>query len=142
MANNDRLLSPPDGFSEIPGPSPFSELIGPIYQKDSDPYRCRAIRLQPKHGNNAGIVHGGMLMALADTVMGSAARGETGVPSVTVRMTTDFAGPGRVGDWLVGTGTVSRETRTLTFVTAELRAKHRLVMTASGVFRKIERHSS
>ena len=142
MTIEDKLFAAPEGFSEIPGPSQYSVLIGPIYQKDSDPYRCRAIRLQPKHANNAGIVHGGMLMALADTVMGSAARGVTGVPSVTVRMTTDFAGPGRIGDWLVATGTVSRETRTLTFVTAELRAKHRLVMTASGVFRKIERHNA
>ena len=81
-------------------------------------------------------------MAFADTVLGSAARGAVGVPSVTVRMTTDFAGPGRLGDWLVGTGTVTRETRTLTFVTVELRAKHRLVMTASGIFRKIERHKA
>ncbi len=132
----------PNGFSPIIGPSEFSRLLGPIFQFDENPMCCRAIRIQPKHTNNAGIVHGGMLMSMADTVLGSSAREASGGPSVTIRMTTDFAGPARVGDWLVGTGNVSRTTRTLTFVEAELRVKHRLVMTASGVFRRIERRNS
>ena len=92
-----------------------------------------------QHANTAGISHGGVLMALADTVLGSTARADRGQPVVTIRVVTEFIGPCRLGEWLVGRAWVTRHSRVLSFVEGELRVRNRLIMTASGVFRVVER---
>lgn len=125
----------PEGFAAPERPSAFGGLVGPVL--DAQGQSRRGFRVEAKHLNNAGIAHGGMLMSLADMTLGRGASDATGGPAVTVRMVSDFHGPARLGDWVEGQARVTRTTRTMVFVEAEVRANGRLILSASGVFRRL-----
>ena len=129
---------PPEGFVPIDGPAEFSCLIGPIFQKTVDGEVRRGLRLADKHTNRAGIAHGGLLLSLIDTALGHAVRQSGQGAAVTVHVTTDFIGPGRNGEWLEAAARVTRKTESVTFAEAEIRVRHRVIMTASGIFQKID----
>ena len=129
----------PPGFVLVEPRNPFAELLGPIYeQADDDGFR-RGFRVSDKHLNTAGIAHGGMLMTFADILMGQAIRQADAFPAVTIRMTTDFTAPARLGDWVDGTGRATRVTRSMVFVEAEIAVNGRLSLTASGLFQRLGR---
>lgn len=125
----------PDGFEPPERASAFGDLIGPIFEGADD--GSRGFRVEAKHANNAGIAHGGMLMSLADMTLGRTVRDATGGPGVTVRMVSDFHAPARLGDWVEGHGRATRVTRTMVFAEAEVRANGRLILSASGIFRRL-----
>jgi uncharacterized protein (TIGR00369 family) len=125
---------PPAGFTEIPAMSGFGRAMGPWYEKTEGQCFTLGFRAEERHINRLGIIHGGMMMAFADIVLSEAGRRITRKPSVTMRMAVDFVSPAKLGDWIEGTGELSRSTRNLVFVRARIwRGKHTL-MTASGVF--------
>ncbi len=128
----------PADFLPIDGPAEFSQLIGPIFQKTVNGEVRRGLRLADKHTNRAGIAHGGLLLSLIDTALGHAVRQSGQGAAVTVHMTTDFIGPGRNGEWLEAAARVTRKTSSVTFAEAEIRVRHRIIMTASGIFQKID----
>lgn len=114
--------------------SGFGHAMGPWYQKNDGDTVVLGIRAEERHLNRLGIIHGGMMMAFADTLLSEVGRRVTGKPTVTMRMTVDFVSAPRLGDWIEGSGEVSRTTRNLVFVQARIwRGRHTL-MTASGVF--------
>ena len=78
----------------------------------------QGVRLRERHCNSRGHAHGGFLSAFADGLLATAIFRETGRPSVTIRLTTDFLRVARVGDWMQGTAYVERATRSLVFVEA------------------------
>jgi len=124
----------PPGFVAIPPMSGFGRAMGPWYEKPDGEKVILGIRAEERHINRLGIIHGGMMMAFADTLLSEVGRRVTGKPSVTMRMTVDFISAAKLGDWIEGSGEVSRITRNLVFVQARIwRGKHTL-MTASGVF--------
>ena len=129
--------SVPDGFEPIGTESAYSSLVGPVFDGADD--LVRGFRVEAKHANNAGIAHGGMMMSFADMTLARGVRQATGGPGVTVRMVSDFHGPARLGDWVEGRAIVTRTTRTLIFVSAEITANGRVVMSASGIFRLVRR---
>lgn len=124
----------PPGFVEIPPMSGFGRAMGPWYVRQDGERIVLGIRAEERHINRLGIIHGGMMMAFADTLLSEIGRRVTGRPSVTMRMTTDFVSAAKLGDWIEGSGEVARATRNLVFVQARIwRGRHTL-MTASGVF--------
>jgi uncharacterized protein (TIGR00369 family) len=76
------------------------------------------VTVESRHGNQAGVAHGGLLMTLLDVCMGSAARSAVGGNVVTVDMQVAFTAPatGR----LVGRGRVVKAGKSLIFVEAEI----------------------
>lgn len=133
-AAESAALPVPEGFVAVPMMSGFGRVVGPWYEKRADDRIVRAFRVEERHTNRLGIAHGGMLMAFADVLMGEAGSRASGKPSVTMRMTVDFVGPAKLGDWVEGEGEVSRTTRNLVFVRARIwRGRHTL-LTTSGVF--------
>lgn len=130
------LSDPPPGFVQTDMPAAFGLHVGPFFDCGlPDGGFIRAFRAQEFHGNSLGIVHGGMLLTAADTVLARAARGRCDRPFVTLRLTSDFVGPVRVGDWVEGRATVARLTRSLIFCHGELKVRRRLVLRADGVFK-------
>lgn len=128
-------MNAPDGFIPYARSSPYLELIGPIYQAAGDP-AVVGLNIDGRHTNTRGFVHAGLLVALADVLMGHTAH-RAGPPDtglVTVSLTTDFPGSARVGEWIIGTAAVQRAGRRLAFTNCEFTANGRLVLTASGVF--------
>lgn len=91
--------------------------------------------LDERHTNARGFVHGALLVALADTVLGHTILRTPGTaPIVTVSLSTDFTGSAHPGSWLEGSAEVRHQGSRVAFANASFHADGRLVMTASGVF--------
>jgi len=96
----------PPGFRELTEASGFAAANGPWFEKIDGDRVIRGFLPGPQHANALGIVHGGMLAAFLDSAMGTAVLHTLNRRAVTVRMSLDYLGPGRVGDWLQAEGEV------------------------------------
>ena len=127
---------PPDGFVPYRRPSPYLELVGPVYEAAAAGPLVAGLWLDRRHTNSRGFAHAGLLTALADTLLGHTILREFpgSPPVVTVSLTTDFTGSAHQGTWLQGEAKVTRHGSRLSFATAVFRSGDRAVMTASGIF--------
>ena len=124
----------PDAFVEYSRSSAYLDLIGPLYEHRSDASTV-GLLIDDRHTNSRGMLHGGLLVAIADTVMGhTTERLTTGTRLLTVSLTTDFVGAARLGEWVRGEATVQRSGRRLSFASCRFHVDDRLILTASGVF--------
>jgi uncharacterized protein (TIGR00369 family) len=115
----------------------FNLYAGPIWRLPPDgEVRRFALVVAEKHTNGSGNVHGGMLMTLADVSMSQTSRAVSGAQSCsTVSLTCDFVGPGRLGDILECRVRVTRQTRTMVFLSADIAAGERVVAAATGLWK-------
>ncbi len=114
----------------------FEALIGPLYARRSEEGIRFAFYARPEHANARGIVHGGMLMSLADHMLGAMVWHAMGRRfSATVSLNCDFLRPARVGDWIEGAGEITRKGRSLVYVHGDLRADSAVVMNANGIWK-------
>src|SRR5437762_7288693 len=95
-----RVSSIPSGFRQLTEAIGFAAANGPWFEKMDGRHAIRGFRPGAQHANALGIVHGGMLAAFLDSAMGSAVWHQLERRAVTLRLTLDYLGPGRVGDWL------------------------------------------
>ncbi len=129
----------PAGFVPLPfGPrGSFVDVNGPLYGKREGEVLVIGFRVEPRHCNPANICHGGMLMAVADMLLGAGsnfnARLERFLP--TVSMTSDFMAPAPLGAWVEGRAEVLRTTRNLVFTQCLLTADGAPAMRASGIMK-------
>ena len=124
----------PDGFIPYRRPSPYLDLIGPVYEAADGPL-VLGLWLDGRHTNARGFVHAGLLVALADTLLGHTIARTPGTPPlVTVSLTTDFTGSAHPGSWLEGKAEVRRQGARVAFANASFHVDERLVMAASGIF--------
>lgn len=131
-----KKIEVPEGFAPIEKPSAFGQLIGPVYERmNEDGTFVRALRVEDKHTNLGGVVHGGVLMSFADVILGTVCYRHTERPGASIRLVTDFVAPARVGDWLEGCGEVVKATRSVVFARGELTIDGRPVMTMSGTYK-------
>lgn len=117
----------------------FMERNGPIwYKPQADRLEVGFLAVAERHGNNQGIMHGGMIMSFADFALGHAvwyAHGRERV--VTIEMDVKFVAAGTDGDWIHCTPEIVRQTRSITFIRGDIMAGNRLIATASGVWKAI-----
>ena len=128
-------MSTPDGYVPYHRSSRYLELIGPLYEAAHDPSRV-GLRIDERHTNARGFLHAGLLVAVADTIMGHTAQRALGPDTrlVTVSLTTDFTSSAHNGDWIEAHATVRRTGRRLSFGASEFTVDGRLLLAASGVF--------
>lgn len=132
---------PPPGFEESTNRGPFTSHNGPFFHRiDPNGTFFHGFRAMERHCNGMGIVHGGLVTAFADGLMGTAVWRETGIAALTIRLNADFLSIARVGDWVEGTARVSRATRSVAFAESEIYVGKRAVMHATGVFKLMDRH--
>ena len=127
----------PEG-AEIASTGGFNRFIGPLYRlPDAQGAAARfAFVAAEKHMNSAGSVHGGMLMGFADIAMSRTSRQVSGAPRCsTVSLTADFVGPARLGDVIEARTTVTRRSRSLVFLSAEITAGDRVILIAQGLWK-------
>ena len=109
-----------------------------ITRREGD--KCR-LRMFPerKHENLQGIVHGGVTLALIDvslfTTMHIIGSGNAG-PSVTLELSTQFVGAGRMSEPLDAVTEIVRETGKLVFVRGTVEQSDNRVAAFSGIIRK------
>jgi uncharacterized protein (TIGR00369 family) len=115
----------------------FNLHAGPIWRLPADgEVRRFALPVAQKHMNSAGSVHGGLLMTFADIAMSQTARAVSGAPACsTVSLTCDFVGPGKLGDVLEARVRVTRQTRTMVFLSADIAVGERTVAVATGLWK-------
>jgi acyl-coenzyme A thioesterase PaaI-like protein len=119
----------------------FNRFIGPLYRlgdEESGLLKRFAFVVTDKHMNAASSVHGGMLMTFMDVAMSQSARaGTRATGSNTVSLTCDFVGPGRLGDLVEARVRVTRRTRTMVFLSGELRAGERVLLVGTGLWKVV-----
>ena len=130
--------APPEGFVMSESRGPFTTHNGPVYTKREGAVLRHGFRALPRHCNGHGIAHGGWLAAFTDGVLGAAVWHETKGPSVTLRLNIDYLDMVRPGEWVEGTATVTRTTKSLAFARAELTAGGRKVLTAEALFKRMK----
>jgi acyl-coenzyme A thioesterase PaaI-like protein len=127
----------PEGFRKLVLADDFIELIGPLWFKPEGETLRIGLPLETRHGNPMGWAHGGLLVTLADMVMGVGSGHATGIrwPHPTVSLNTEFVRGARLGQWIEGTARVARRTVNFCFCSCDLVCGTEVVIVASGVFK-------
>ncbi len=120
--------------------SGFAQLVGPLFVRDTERGPRFAFRAEAKHANPRDVLHGGMLMTFADHVLGLTVQHVTGSMALaTVNLNCDFVAAVRPGDFIEGEAKVTRQTKSLVFITGRLFRGDSVVMTASGLWARLSR---
>ena len=91
------------------------------------------------HLNAAGITHGGFIAAVVDAGAGTAAHRTAGSsPCVTISLELKFISPIKLGQKLIGTTKIQKKTKSMVFLTCELKTSDKIVATASGVWKMLK----
>jgi uncharacterized protein (TIGR00369 family) len=117
----------------------FFELLGPLWTKRDESGRAYGFLAEPRHLNPVGIVHGGMLVTLADQALSAIAwEAAERTPCVTIQLDTHFVASVSPGEFVEARGRAVRRTRSVVFVQGALSVGRREVMTATGVWKVLE----
>lgn len=129
----------PDGFDILEPASPHLDSIGPVWQRSNrDGPPTFALRVESRHLNNRGLVHGGVIATLADITCGYTfrhldLRGPAPVLTTT-HLATTYLGSAAADDWLEADGTVVKLGRSLASSTALVSVEGRPVAHAAALF--------
>ena len=97
-------------------------------------------KINENHLNAARITHGGFIAALADAGIGTAAHRATGENiCVTISLELKFISQVKLDQELMGLAKVQKKTKSLVFLTCELKANNKIAATASGVWKIIKK---
>jgi acyl-coenzyme A thioesterase PaaI-like protein len=118
----------------------YETHTGPFWHRVDDDGRVRcAFRVQRKHLNGAGNVHGGCFMSFADYCLFAFATPVLAGPGVTVSFACDFLDAAREGELIEGTGEITRAGGSLIFLRGQLSAAGRTLFTFSGTIKRLKR---
>jgi acyl-coenzyme A thioesterase 13 len=129
-------VSASENFSPLFRTSPVLDLIGPLYYRGKGSDLVLGLRIDSKHCNARGTVHGGVLATLADVAMGYAAAFDSDPPRAlsTAHLSLDYAGSAKVGDWLEAVVDIQKHGSRLAFVNCFISEGRRRIVRASAVF--------
>ena len=97
-------------------------------------------KINENHLNAAKITHGGFIAALTDAGVGTAAHRTTGENiCVTISLELKFISQVKLDQELIGLAKVQKKTKSLVFLTCELRADDKIAATASGIWKIIKK---
>ncbi len=130
------MNAPPPGYTETRLIDPFEIHVGPMFDKGAIGARRFALRIDARHVNMRGILHGGMLMTFADMTLGWAVWDLTdNAPSVTLNMQTQFLKPAKAGDLVEVAPELVRRTRALLFMRGDYKVENETIFTAQSVWK-------
>jgi len=128
MSQNFEQISLKPGFMKHNGGVLFKNI-------SQDEYHFKTT-VKENHLNSAGIVHGGFIAALVDAGAGTAAhRSTSGSPCVTISLELKFISAVFLGQELFGKTKIQKKTKSMIFLTCELTTEGKIVATASGVWK-------
>jgi uncharacterized protein (TIGR00369 family) len=129
----------PDGFEPHFRKSPLTDPWEPLYSKRTDKAVIIGLRLAKPHTNGRGLVHGGLIAALADNAMGYSCEQAMDWTSslVTISLSVDFVASGQVGQWLAVETEVIRTGSTICFAQSLIKADDVVIARANGTFRVV-----
>jgi acyl-coenzyme A thioesterase PaaI-like protein len=136
---DDAIPPPPDGFVATRPRGPFSTHNGPYFERASDAGAEQAFFILPRHCNQLGIIHGGMLSAFMDGLLASSVGRAAGVPCVTMHLSLDFLSMARAGEWAMGASRLTRLAGDVAFAEGHVQVNGRDLIRGSGVFKLMRR---
>jgi acyl-coenzyme A thioesterase PaaI-like protein len=127
------------GWERLPDAG-FLDLVGPLWRKRDEHGLAFGFRAEPKHANLINVVQGGMLMTFGDRALGIAAweAAQTNV-CVTIQFDMQFICAGEIGDFIEIRPEVIRTTKSLVFLRGMLVVGDRIVASANGVWKILDR---
>jgi uncharacterized protein (TIGR00369 family) len=128
-----------DGFEPHFRKSPLTDPWEPIYSKRTDRAVVMGLRLAKPHTNARGLIHGGLIAALADNAMGYSCAQATGWTTsfVTISLSVDFIGSAEIGQWLAIESEVIRTGSTICFAQSLIKADDAVIARANATFRVV-----
>ena len=131
MSGKFEQISLKQGFMKHNGGVMFKNVSETEYEFKST--------VNQNHLNAAGITHGGYLAALIDAGAGTAAhRSADNAPCVTISLDIKFIGSSKSGDEIIGKVIILKKTKTLVFLSCELKCNNTIITSASGVWKIIK----
>lgn len=135
-AETETIPAPPPGFVQSASRGPYSTHNGPMFHKaEPGEFAEQAFFALKRHTNAMGLVHGGMLTAFMDGLLGAASYKASGKSAVTIHLSVNFLHMARAGEWVMGEAKATRATRDVVFVEGRAYVGQRDVVRASGVFK-------
>jgi len=129
----------PPGFQALPAGGEFIGINGPLYLLHQGADVRLGLRVEPRHLNPMGVLHGGMTASFCDMLIPlsvhrkSPELGQRFLPTISLQV--DYLAPAPLGCWLEGTAELLRATRTLVFAQGLVTADGVPCARASGVFK-------
>ena len=120
---------------------PFENLTGPFYaRRDETGQLVCAMRLEKKHMNAGGFLHGGCMAVFADYAIFQIAEKElANSGSVTAQLQTECLDTAVEGDFLTCTGEVTKGGRSLVFIRGLAKVGDKTVFSFSAIIKKMRR---
>jgi acyl-coenzyme A thioesterase PaaI-like protein len=118
----------------------FESLSGPFWHRMDDQGRVQcAFRVEKKHLNGMGNVHGGCFMTFADYCLFAIASPVLQGPGVTVSFASEFLDAAREGELIECDGEITRAGGSLIFLRGFLRSGDRPLFTFSATIKRVKR---
>jgi uncharacterized protein (TIGR00369 family) len=129
----------PEGFERHFRQSPLTDPWEPLYSKRTDKAVIIGLRLARPHTNGRGLIHGGLIAALADNAMGYSCAHQMGGASslLTIGLAVDFIGSAQVGQWLAIETDVIKTGSTICFAQSLIKADNAVIARANATFRVV-----
>ena len=128
MNNDFEQISLKSGFMKHNG--------GILFKNISQNEYCFKTTIKENHLNAAGITHGGFIAAFVDAGSGTAAhRSSDNNSCVTISLELKFISAIHLGQELFGKTTIQKKTKSMIFLTCELKSSDKIVATASGIWK-------
>ena len=108
------------------------------FKKISDSEYEYRTTLKDFHMNAAGMTHGGFIMSILDSGMGTAAHQVIDGVAVTITLDIKFIGASKAGDEIIGYAKIKKQTKSLIFMQGELTTNGRTLATAEGIWKVIK----
>ena len=127
------------GYGPIFKSSPLLEALGGFYSRGRGADLAIGLRVDARHANSRGRLHGGVIATLADTAIGYllAYRDDPPTRLVTVSLSVDFVAAAKVGDWVDVTLDEASHTGRLVFASGRLQVEGRVLALARAIFSKV-----
>ncbi len=126
----------PPGYTETRLVDPFEIHVGPVFEQGEKGAKRFALRVDKRHVNMRGVIHGGMLMTFADAALGQAAWDACDhAPCVTLNMQSQFLAPAKEGDLIEVAPVLTRRTRSLIFLRGDFTVNGAPIYSVSSVWK-------
>ena len=133
-----------DKFEQISNKPGFMKHNGGIlFRKISDTEFEFKTSIDENKLNSAGITHGGYICSIIDAGSGTAAhRASNNSPCVTITLDIKFIDSTKIGDEIIGFTKIQKVTKSMVFLICHLKSNQRLIASASGVWKKLNKKIS
>jgi len=130
--------APPAGFVRHDRKSAVTDPWEPLFARRGADGVQLGVRIEAAHCNSRGMLHGGVIAALADNAMGlTVVAGTDARSALTVNLALDYVGAAQRGQWLQVEPRLIGAGRTIGFADALITADGETVARANATFRLV-----